>query len=133
MWIKRGIAKDNEKLDTAGAFALSQKQLKQKNQFFIINFPQYYEEYNALPESEKLKYTDISDYIQIKYPADWEKHRSEYERLQQNQIQETYDFQTRTSLIPNIPASASTLDVSYKKGGRLRGTTRYRNEPDEQV
>lgn len=133
MWVKRGIAKDNEKLDTAGAFALSQKQLKQKNQFFIINFPQYYEEYNALPESEKLKYTDISDYIQIKYPADWEKHRSEYERLEQNQIQETYDFQTRTSLIPNIPASASTLDVSYKKGGRLRGTTRYRNEPDEQV
>ena len=70
MWIKRGIVKDNEKLDAASAFALSQKQLKEKKQFFINNFPKYYEEYNALPENEKLKYTDVSDYIQIKYPND---------------------------------------------------------------
>jgi hypothetical protein len=133
MWIKHGIAKDNEKLATAGAFALSQKQLKEKNNFFIVNFPELYEEYNALPESEKLKYTDVSEYIQIKYPDAWKEHRDEYERLEQQQIQETYDFQTKPSLVPNVPASSSTLDVAYKKGGRLRGTTRYRNEPDEQV
>jgi hypothetical protein len=52
--------------------------------------------------------------------------------MEQNQIQETYDLQTRTRLLPNAPASASPIDVE-KKGGRLRGTTRYRNEPDEQV
>lgn len=133
MWIKHGVSKDVEKLDTAGAFALSQKQLKEKNQFFIVNFPERYEEYNLLPESEKLKYTDVSDYIQTKYPTEWEMYRRQYEQLEQNQIQETYDFQTEPGLLPNVSPSAGELDVNYKKGGRLRGTTRYRNEPDEQV
>lgn len=132
MWIKRGIASDKEKLDTAGEFALSQAQLKAKHDFFVTNFPDAYTEYNTLPPEEKLKYTDIADFIQIKYPQDWLKYKEDYDKLENDQIKETYDFKVRPTLLPNVSPTFSTI-ATQKKGGRLRGNTRYKNEPDEQV
>ena len=80
---------------------------------------------------EKLKYTDLADYIQTKYPSKWAEAKAAYDDMQKRQVQEVYNFKTRTSIVPNVPATYGPLTA--KKGGRLRGNTRYKNEPDEQV
>ena len=125
---------DIEKLDTAGKAALSRAQLYEKNQFFVKNYPDLYKEFNSLSPSEKLKYTDIADYIQINYPVRWAEHEKEYDEMNDRQVKDQYDFATKTTLLPNVAPTYSPVGVSsQKKGGRLRGNTRYKNEPDEQV
>lgn len=131
---KYAINKDVEKLNTAGEFALSQSQLNEKKQFFIRNFSDLYSEYNGLPSDEKLKYQDLADYIQIKYPQRWLEHQQEYEDLENRQINDVYSFKTKPTILPFAPPTFDPLAVqNSKKGGRLRGNTRYKNEPDEQV
>ena len=130
-YIKYLANKDVEKLDTASEYGLSQWYDDQKTQLFNREVPNIVTEYNALTPQEKLNYSDLSEYIQTKYPTEWLRIKPLYEDLYKQQINDVYKFKTNTTLLPYRPQNSGNL--VYKKGGRVRGTTRYRNEPDEQV
>ena len=130
-YIKYLNNKDVEKLNSASELGLNQWYDDQKEQLFNRIVPEIVTEYNSLTPEQKLNYTDLSEYIQTKYPSKWLEIKPQYDQLYKRQINDIYKQRTNTTFLPYRPQEYG--DLIYKKGGRVRGTTRYKNEPEEQI
>jgi hypothetical protein len=87
--------------------------------------------YNALPQDEKLKYIDFGDYLQRVHPDKYNEIREALEEIQKRQLSEKAEMEFGSTTY--LPYRVDESPVVRKKGGLLRGNTRYKNEPDEQV
>ena len=103
-------------------------------------FPGARAEYNALPVEEAAKYTDLEDYVRRTRQNDWAAHVNDLASLQEANSQLMQEWMYGNALNYSYPGfitgRTSSIGVPlarYKKGGYLRGSTRYKNEPDEQI
>ena len=128
-----GISKDQELLKKGTEWRLAQKQDREWKDFYANNASTELSEYNALSPDEKLKYDDFCDYLQRVYPTKYLELREQIEAIENKQLNEKAEAQFgQTTYLPYRPIDNSPIS-SQKKGGLLRGNTRYKNEPDEQV
>lgn len=103
-------------------------------------FPGARAAYNALPVEEAAKYTDLEDYVRRTRQSDWAAHVNDLASLQEVNSQLMQEWMYGNALNYSYPSwltgRMSSVGVplgKYKKGGYLRGSTRYKNEPDEQI
>lgn len=103
-------------------------------------FPGARAEYNALPVEEAAKYTDLEDYVRRTRQNDWAAHVNDLASLQEANAQLMQEWMYGNALSYSYPgfitgrtSSVGVPLARYKKGGYLRGSTRYKNEPDEQI
>lgn len=117
---------------------------KQLQSGYDNKFDQYFPgaraAYNALPAEEAAKYTDLEDYVRRTRQTDWAAHVNDLTSLQEANSQLMQEWMYGNALNYSYPSwltgRTSSVGVPlgrYKKGGYLRGSTRYRNEPDEQI
>lgn len=117
---------------------------KQLQSGYDNKFDQYFPgaraEYNALPVEEAAKYTDLEDYVRRTRQNDWAAHVNDLASLQEANSQLMQEWMYGNALNYSYPSwltgRTSSVGVPlgrYKKGGYLRGSTRYKNEPDEQI
>ena len=129
-----GISKDQELLRNASTWKLAKEHERQLNSFYAANASEAVSAYNALSPDQKLQYTGVRDYLERMDP-NFNNYREALEALENQQLEEraetTYGA---TTYLPYRPVVNGNLAVDKKKkGGYLRGNTRYKNEPDEQV
>lgn len=103
-------------------------------------FPGARAAYNALPAEEAAKYSDLEDYVRRTRQNDWAAHVNDLASLQEANSQLMQEWMYGNALNYSYPSwltgRTSSVGVPlgrYKKGGYLRGSTRYKNEPDEQI
>ena len=117
---------------------------KQLQSGYDNKFDQYFPgaraAYNALPVEEAAKYTDLEDYVRRTRQNDWAAHVNDLASLQEANAQLMQEWMYGNALNYSYPSwltgRTSSVGVPlgrYKKGGYLRGSTRYKNEPDEQI
>lgn len=117
---------------------------KQLQSDYDNKFDQYFPgaraAYNALPVEEAAKYTDLEDYVRRTRQNDWAAHVNDLASLQEANSQLMQEWIYGNALNYSYPGfitgRTSSVGVPlgrYKKGGSLRGSTRYKNEPDEQI
>lgn len=128
-----GISKDQELLKKGTEWALAQRQDNEWKNFYTREAFEEFNKYNSLPPDEKLKYDDFRDYLQRVYPTKYLELREAIEEMENKQLNEKAEAQFgQTTYLPYRPVDNGPLST-YKKGGLLRGNTRYKNEPDEQI
>lgn len=90
------------------------------------------EAYSKLDYSQRMQYADLEDYIERTNP-----NAVEAIRVQKQLMQEQYlDWLRRNGTTFNygwLSGRTSPETDAYKKGGTLRGKTRYTMEPDERI
>lgn len=116
------------------------KQKEVERQTEILNrnldsiFPGARAEYNALPFSEKSKYADLEEYLRTKYADTWSDNVEQIEKWRKDSANNMQRWLYLNGLNYSYPSflTGKTPNI-YKKGGYLRGKTRYTKEPDEQI
>lgn len=94
--------------------------------------------YNTLPPDEAAKYYDLEDYLRRERSADWNANYQDLIKAQEKMNDSMLKWKYLNGLNYSYPSFMqgrySSIGTPYsKKGGRINGTTRYRNEPDEQI
>ncbi len=115
-----------------------QKEIERQSDIFNRKldtlFPGARAEYNGLGVDEKAKYVDFEDYIRRKYPETWSANIETIENWQKSSASAIRDWLYQNGLNYRYPrAMTGTSSGVYKKGGYLRGSTRYTKEPEEEI
>ena len=115
--------------------AFNMQQSREFDSWLRTNFPNEVAAYNKLDYNQRAQYVDLEDYIERINP-----NASEAIRVQKQLMQEKYlEWLYRNGTTFNYAAltgrsSPDTDAMTYrKKGGTLRGKTRYTMEPDERI
>lgn len=115
--------------------AFNMQQSREFDSWLRNNFANEVAAYNQLDYNQRAQYMDLEDYIERTNP-----NASEAIRIQKQLMQERYlEWLYRNGTTFNYSAltgrsSPSTDALAYrKKGGTLRGKTRYTMEPDERI
>ncbi len=98
-------------------------------------FPGARAKYNGLSDEESAKYNDFEDYVRKNYPTEWSANIDTITKWQNESSDNIrnwlYSHRLNYSYSPFWTGRRSPL--SAKKGGSLRGSTRYTMEPDERI
>lgn len=100
-----------------------------------------YNKWNNLGESGQSQYTDFKDYLYKNYKNDWETNSwgKWFDDRDTQLVRDLQNAQYGILVNPFLRRLLGTFheanrhNESYKKGGYLRGTTRYTMEPDERI
>ncbi len=118
------------------------RQLELQRQTDILNnkldqlFPNARRAYALLSEDEKLNYTDYTDFLRKTYPDEWVANIDTINKLQDTYTNNLRQWMYENGLNYSYPSflTGKSSRVGYnKKGGYLRGSTRYTMEPDERI
>ena len=98
-------------------------------------FPGGRRAYDLLSDDEKLNYTDYADFLRKKYPEKWNANIDTINRLQSAYANNVRAWMYENGLNYSYPTflTGRQSPIGYKKGGYLRGSTRYTMEPDERI
>lgn len=118
-----------------------QRDLELQKETNILNnkldamFPGARKEYDLLSDDEKLNYTDYADFLRKKYPEKWNANVDTINRLQSAYTNNIRAWMYENGLNYSYPTflTGRQSPIGYKKGGYLRGSTRYTMEPDERI
>lgn len=92
-------------------------------------------EYNSLPSNERSKYLSMDAYAKAKYGTAYDAYRNKRLGWEQQIADNLVKWQIEHGLTGPLGGLGMevTSSAGYKKGGTLRGSTRYTKEPDEQI
>ena len=89
--------------------------------------------YATLDYAERSKYTDLEDYILRNVPGSAEDIANERNKILNNQLQWNRDNALNYDYGILAGKTSKVGNKTYKKGGRVNGTTRYTLDPDERI
>ena len=91
--------------------------------------------YRGLSADDAAKYTDYDDYLSKVHSDLYRKNVDRIAKWQNDMSENMQKWMYLNALNYRYPTwlTGRTSTVGYKKGGYLRGSTRYKNEPDEQI
>lgn len=118
-----------------------QRDLELQKETNILNnkldamFPGGRRAYDLLSDDEKLNYTDYADFLRKKYPEKWNANIDTINRLQSAYANNVRAWMYENGLNYSYPTflTGRQSPIGYKKGGYLKGSTRYTMEPDERI
>ena len=118
-----------------------QRDLELQKETNILNnkldamFPGGRRAYDLLSDDEKLNYTDYADFLRKKYPEKWNANVDTINRLQSVYANNIRAWMYENGLNYSYPTflTGRQSPIGYKKGGYLKGSTRYTMEPDERI
>lgn len=118
-----------------------QRDLELQKETNILNnrldamFPGGRKAYDLLSDDEKLNYTDYADFLRKKYPEKWNANVDTINRLQSAYANNVRAWMYENGLNYSYPTflTGRQSTIGYKKGGYLKGSTRYTMEPDERI
>ena len=92
-------------------------------------------DYNSLGATEAANYTDYEDYLSQKYPDLYRSRIKDITAAQEARISNMRKWLYLNGLNYSYPSfiTGKTSTYGYKKGGYLRGSTRYTLEPEERI
>ena len=92
-------------------------------------------EYNSLSADEAANYTDYDDYLNKKYNSIYRQNIERINKAQETRVNEMRRWLYLNGLNYSYPTfiTGKSSPYGYKKGGYLRGSTRYTLEPDERI
>lgn len=92
-------------------------------------------EYNALSADEAANYTDYDDYLNKKYNSIYRQNIETINKAQEARVNKMRKWLYLNGLNHSYPTfiTGKRSPYGYKKGGYLRGSTRYTLEPDERI
>jgi len=89
--------------------------------------------YATLDYAERSKYTDLEDYILRNVPGSAEDITNERNKILNNQLQWNRDNALNYDYGILTGRTSRVGNRTFKKGGRVNGTTRYTLDPDERI
>ena len=131
---ENNVKTDLEYLNKYKEFAYDQQAQEAYDKWLDQQFVGERARYNALPWNEKSQYIDFEDYLE----RNSEKYgplAAEIERRKKEMALGKLDWRRNNVLNYRYPnwLLGNSSTVGYKKGGYLRGSTRYTMEPDERI
>ena len=125
----------NKDINTIYGYKQNKFNMDQSREFdswLRSNYADEVDAYSKLDYSQRMQYADLEDYIERTNP-----NAVEAIRVQKQLMQEQYlDWLRRNGTTFNygwLNGRTSPETDAYKKGGTLRGKTRYTMEPDERI
>ena len=96
------------------------------------NYADAVKAYSELDYTQRMQYADLEDYIERTNPGAAEAIRAQKQFMQEQYLTWLYQNGVTFDLSGLAGRTSPKTDV-YKKGGALRGKTRYTMEPDERI
>jgi len=125
----------NKDINTIYGYKQNKFNMDQSREFdswLRSNYAAEVDAYSKLDYNQRMQYADLEDYIERTNP-----NAVEAIRVQKQRMQEQYlDWLRRNGTTFNygwLSGRTSPETDAYKKGGTLRGKTRYTMEPDERI
>ena len=131
--VQNNVANDRKTLLAYEQNQYNQQLQRKYDSYLRSTYSDAASKYAALDYAERSKYTDLEDYILRNVPGSAEDIANERNKILNNQLQWNRDNALNYDYGILAGKTSKVGNKTYKKGGRVNGTTRYTLDPDERI